>query len=251
MNAKNFNRQVFVVEDDNPIDDYSRKRSQEEFLPRKSKSFSRDFPSFKESVSSGASFIKTPKGLAIVITIILIGGLILAGGIAGLVYYLGYSLNATTYTIAPNTTTTTPASIIDSIILTTQEKNNLIALGGFKSFVLCFRGSRDGFYVNVFHRLCDNKIQTVSIIRSHLNSVFGGYTAQTWNAINTYKSDSTAWIFSLRRRGVTNSERFNVTISGWAMYAHTNFGNIIDFLTFVIINNKHSHLLINFFLTNK
>jgi hypothetical protein len=228
MSSRTKNRQVFVVEDDNPIDNYIEKPTEEEFLPRKSKMSGRmsvkDFSSYNQDASKIASLVQTKKGMIIIGVCVLAGMLVILGGLAGLMYYLGYSLN--TKIITPSVTTPI-VSLIDSSTLTTQEKNNLIALGGFTSLRLLYRATRDSFFMSVFHTLCDNRIQTVSIIRSHMNSVFGGYTAQTWNG-NGYKTDTTAFLFSLRRRGVTNSERFNVTSSSWAIYAQTSFGKLVE-----------------------
>jgi hypothetical protein len=112
-------------------------------------------------------------------------------------------------------------SIIDSVILTNQEKSALVSLGsngGFKSFNLLYRATRDGFFSNIFHQKCDNKAHTVVVVKSDLNSVFGGYTAALWNPINSYVSDSTAFLFSLRRRGFNSTEKFAVSSSSYAIY---------------------------------
>jgi hypothetical protein len=230
MSSRTQNRQVFIVENDDPIDDYTRKPSQEEFLPRKSRMSGRmsvkDFPPFKDDFQAAkAPFHKTPKGIAIIAVCSVVCGLIVLGGFIGLTYYLGVSLN--TRRINEVNTGLADPSNLDSTIMTFSEKSNLINIGSFKSFSLLYRATRDGFFMNIFHRLCDNRVQTVSVIRSHMNSVFGGYTAQTWNG-NGYKTDTTAFLFSLRRRGVTNSERFNVTSSSWAIYAQTSFGKLVE-----------------------
>jgi hypothetical protein len=97
-----------------------------------------------------------------------------------------------------------------------------MTLSGFSTFNLLYRATRDGFDAHTFHRLCDNRLGTLTIYRNNLNSVFGGYTAQQWNHIGSYRTDATAYLVSLRRRGVSNSERFNVASSSWAIYCHSN-----------------------------
>ena len=53
------------------------------------------------------------------------------------------------------------------------------------SIRLLYRGSRDGFKAEDFHRLCDKKGETLVIIKSTNNYIFGGYTSINW--------DSTKW----------------------------------------------------------
>jgi hypothetical protein len=78
---------------------------------------------------------------------------------------------------------------------------SLKSLIGFESkrFALLWRGSRDGFEPSAFHRYCDGKANTLTVIKNSLGYVFGGYTAVPWSAPSfpTYKSDSTAFLFSL------------------------------------------------------
>ena len=64
-----------------------------------------------------------------------------------------------------------------------------------------YRGSRDGFNANAFHSLCDGKANTVTIIQTDGNYVFGGYTASPWKSDDSYGNDPTAFIFSLRKNG--------------------------------------------------
>ena len=47
---------------------------------------------------------------------------------------------------------------------------------------LLYRGSRDGFKASDFHRLCDNKGETLVIIKSTDNYIFGGYTSINWES---------------------------------------------------------------------
>ena len=44
-------------------------------------------------------------------------------------------------------------------------------------------GSVDGFGANDFHRKCDNKINTVILIKAN-NFWFGGYTTHQWGKNN-------------------------------------------------------------------
>ncbi len=88
-----------------------------------------------------------------------------------------------------------------SNILTTSEmKDNLISLIQFNhsnTWKLIYQATRDGFGVSTFHSKCDNKPNTLSLIRSTNGNIFGGYTEQSWSGSGQYKTDRNAFIFSL------------------------------------------------------
>ncbi len=88
--------------------------------------------------------------------------------------------------------------IIDSLIISNQEK--LFSLCQFpvgQKWNLIYRASQDGFEAVNFHKKCDNKPNTLIIIKSTNGNVFGGYTEQTWNHNGGYKADPNSFIFSL------------------------------------------------------
>jgi hypothetical protein len=65
---------------------------------------------------------------------------------------------------------------------------------------LIYRASQDGFEAAKFHTNCDNKPNTLIVIKSTNANVFGGYTEQTWNqtgANGHHKADPNSFIFSL------------------------------------------------------
>jgi hypothetical protein len=47
---------------------------------------------------------------------------------------------------------------------------------------LIYRGSRDSFKANIFHKKCDNKGPTLSIIKSEHGKVFLFYTDISWSS---------------------------------------------------------------------
>jgi hypothetical protein len=65
------------------------------------------------------------------------------------------------------------------------------------SFQYIYRASQDGFEAAKFHSKCDNKPNTLVIIKSTNGNVFGGYTEQIWNHNDNYKADRNSFIFSL------------------------------------------------------
>eukprot|EP01130_Rhizamoeba_saxonica_P005321 TRINITY_DN2137_c0_g1_i1.p1 TRINITY_DN2137_c0_g1~~TRINITY_DN2137_c0_g1_i1.p1 ORF type:complete len:356 (-),score=59.06 TRINITY_DN2137_c0_g1_i1:304-1371(-) len=64
-------------------------------------------------------------------------------------------------------------------------------------WVLIYRASEDGFTSSDFHRKCDGKGPTVTILESSSRFLFGGFTSISWDSSNGYKSDDKAFIFSL------------------------------------------------------
>lgn len=59
---------------------------------------------------------------------------------------------------------------------------------------LIYSATRDGFGAAAFHRQCDNKGKTLTVIQSN-GYLFGGYTDQSWDG-STYKNGA-SWLFTL------------------------------------------------------
>ncbi|KAK8789872.1 hypothetical protein WA158_006652 [Blastocystis sp. Blastoise] len=73
--------------------------------------------------------------------------------------------------------------------------------GKEKKWKLLFRASEHNYSAREFHRYCDNKGETVTIIKhighnNHIN-IFGGYTDQEWDCSNRYKYYSKEFLFTL------------------------------------------------------
>jgi hypothetical protein len=94
-----------------------------------------------------------------------------------------------------------------SLILNDKECIDLIKLCEFPKdtkFRLIYRRSIDGPEPYDFHRKCDNVQNTLTIIKTDKNFIFGGYTTQTWNVpdndLKVFKEDTQAFIFSLKNQ---------------------------------------------------
>ena len=48
------------------------------------------------------------------------------------------------------------------------------------SLELIFKGSRDGFKSDDFHRMCKDKPNILSVFESEHGSIFGGFTSLAW-----------------------------------------------------------------------
>ena len=123
------------------------------------------------------------------------------------------------------------SSFMNSSILTGNERITLtqmlnIPLEG----KLIYRATRDNFSASSFHSRCDGIPNTVTIIKTTSNSVFGGFTSASWTSYFDDKYDliydSNAFLFSLRREGSQNKQRLNVTQPYAAIYNYYDSGPI-------------------------
>ncbi len=84
--------------------------------------------------------------------------------------------------------------------MSAAQQISFLALSGFvyKSFTLLWRGSRDGFNAAAFHRLCDGKANTITVIKNTNGFIFGGFTSISWSSsCGVYQADNSAFLFSL------------------------------------------------------
>jgi len=68
-----------------------------------------------------------------------------------------------------------------------------------KEVELLYRATRDGFNSEKFHRLCDNKGPTITLVRDNEGRCFGGYTSANWSSFIGYVYDKTAFMFSFNQ----------------------------------------------------
>ena len=100
--------------------------------------------------------------------------------------------------------------LIGSLFLNKQECLSLFEMTNATNGKLIYRASVDGFESKSFHSKCDGKENTVTIVKTNLNFVFGGFTKTKWFSVNGSTHDSEAFIFSLRRNGITVCEKYIV-----------------------------------------
>jgi hypothetical protein len=81
---------------------------------------------------------------------------------------------------------------IDRLEITDDIKNSY-------EFKLILRGSRDGFSPGKFHEKCDNKSQTITIIKvKDSNEILGGYNPIVWKSDDGYGTTKDSFIFSFK-----------------------------------------------------
>jgi len=120
---------------------------------------------------------------------------------------------------------------MDSAIMSAAQEISFLALTGLenKSFSLLWRGSRDGFNAAAFHRLCDGKANTVTVIKNTNGFIFGGFTSIPWSSSNdVYKADSTVFLFSLTNSN-NNPLRFKVKSPQYAVNHHPSYGPLFGY----------------------
>ncbi|EXX58925.1 uncharacterized protein OCT59_021046 [Rhizophagus irregularis] len=66
-------------------------------------------------------------------------------------------------------------------------------------FKLLISGSRDGFSPEKFHKICDNKARTLTIVKvKGGNEIIGGYNPVVWKSKSSYGTASNSFIFSFK-----------------------------------------------------
>ncbi|RIB29758.1 hypothetical protein C2G38_2056024, partial [Gigaspora rosea] len=74
-------------------------------------------------------------------------------------------------------------------------------------FKLLLRGSRDGFHVKTFHKLCDNMPGLIVVIKvENSNEILGGYNPLCWKSTNYGLAKAPgSFIFSLKNENMKES----------------------------------------------
>ena len=87
-------------------------------------------------------------------------------------------------------------------------KDNYLFISGLKewnknvSFELLFKKSRDGNSYKTFHDLCDNKGETLILIKSSEGFIIGGYTPLEWDSNSGWKNDDETFLFSVTTKKI-------------------------------------------------
>ncbi|KAG9305127.1 hypothetical protein G9A89_001237 [Geosiphon pyriformis] len=91
-------------------------------------------------------------------------------------------------------------------------------------FKLSLRGSRDGFTSADFHRLCDDKGATVSVIKvKGTGQLIGGYNPQSWHSKNAWLQGEGSFIFSLGDGNAGNA-KLSKFVGAYGPYDGQHYG---------------------------
>lgn len=97
----------------------------------------------------------------------------------------------------------------DSLIFKAGEDDRLLSAIGAATLTLLYRGSRDGFLYRDFWSKVNGKTNTVIVVKPKTyDYVFGGFLAAAWTT--GFIDDNSAFIYSLRRDGVTSFVKFGL-----------------------------------------
>ena len=90
---------------------------------------------------------------------------------------------------------------------------------------LIFRGTRDGMTSSVFHNKCDNKGESITLIKNEKGNIFGGYAFISWtNANDTWYSAPESFIFTLSNIYNTEPTKFPSKNDQKEVQHHSNYG---------------------------
>jgi hypothetical protein len=95
-----------------------------------------------------------------------------------------------------------------------------------KSWILLYRGTRDGFVGSTFHAKCDGHSNTLTLILTTKGFIFGGFTSISWESKNEYKADNTqqSFVFSLQNAQNIEPKSFSLVKSTHAIYSYPSYG---------------------------
>lgn len=109
-----------------------------------------------------------------------------------------------------------------------------------RKWSLLYRSSRDGFAAFNFHARCDNRPNTLIIVKTNQGFIFGGYTEAKWDQSNTWKADPNAFIFSLVNPK-NRSIKLPVVDYEKAINCNPSFGPIFGFGEDICISNSNAN----------
>lgn len=118
-----------------------------------------------------------------------------------------------------------------SKILTQEQFDGLSEIGEFVTknlLKLVYRGSKDGFSSRDFHKKCDLIDNTITIVKTSDNDIFGGFTSKNWNPKGqdgNYKYDDKAFLFKFTNK-IEKPIKLPIIDPHKAIICHESYGPI-------------------------
>ena len=124
---------------------------------------------------------------------------------------------------------------------------------GPKQFELLYSITRDGCDATTFHQKCDGQGPTVTVLYNQQGTIYGGYTAISWDQSGSYKNGASAFLFRLQFNGTATSNKFSNTNASYGSYGNSvygpTFGSNHDLHTFKsTISNSGGYFALNGYL---
>ena len=95
---------------------------------------------------------------------------------------------------------------------------------GPKKFELLYSITKDGCNATTFHQKCDGQGPTVTVLYNQQGTIYGAYTALSWDQSGTYGTDGTAFMFRLQFSGTAIANKFPCKQAGYAAYKGGGYG---------------------------
>jgi len=96
---------------------------------------------------------------------------------------------------------------------------------GPKQFHLLYSITRDGCGREQFHKMCDNRGPTVTVVYNTQGSVYGGYTSLAWESSRgQYKRDDHAFLFQLVCSYEKRFRKFHSNKTDKSVYHNYQYG---------------------------
>jgi len=101
---------------------------------------------------------------------------------------------------------------------------------GYKKMELIYRGTRDGMTNTVFHNKCDNKGESITLIKNEKGNIFGGYASIPWTSNNNaiFCSAPESFIFTLSNIYNTEPTKFPSKNDQQDIYHILNVGHALE-----------------------
>ena len=97
-----------------------------------------------------------------------------------------------------------------------------------QSSKLIYCSSKNGYTSKKFHEFCDNKLNTISLIKSN-NFIFGGFTSISWEQgdgnYGNYKDDPKSFIFSISNPS-NQPIKFKYKNDGCSIFCYEDYGPV-------------------------
>ena len=131
---------------------------------------------------------------------------------------------------------------LDSLII----KNNIKYNTTLKNWInpnqkikaeLLYRLSRDSHFYQIFHKYCDNKGPTLTLIEAVEGFITGGYTPLDWDSKTEWKEDKDTFIFSL-----TENKKFIKQNSSYSIFCLDSYGPWFDNFGFEGNNSRNKYM---------
>eukprot|EP01111_Echinosteliopsis_oligospora_P010682 TRINITY_DN3383_c0_g2_i3.p1 TRINITY_DN3383_c0_g2~~TRINITY_DN3383_c0_g2_i3.p1 ORF type:complete len:348 (+),score=85.76 TRINITY_DN3383_c0_g2_i3:45-1088(+) len=87
-----------------------------------------------------------------------------------------------------------------------------------------YSGQEHGFLGTDFHRRCDNKGQTIVLILSTTNHIFGGYVSSSWDSSGTYKNANDTYIYTITNPNNIPPTKYPIVQPGTSIICNPSYG---------------------------